>query len=333
MPENEDKATDIRRALRSLFPVYLSAFLLLVGVGLAVTFFGDPRAGLPNVKLDVTVASPKKPQAAPSPVAKADTAPDSGLIEQTDLGPLPKIAADGTTPMRAYAGPEPGPGAKVVIVVGGLGIGTRMTDAALNLLPTGVTLAFSPYGGDVQRWAVNARSRGHEILLAVPMEPYDYPENDPGQYALKVAGGDDANLQRLKWSLTRITGYTGVANMFGERFLTEMPSLSPVMCYLAKRGVLFFDTGSAHNSKAQALSETCKIPYAQAQLRIDAIPSGADIDRQLAALEAMAKSKGVAIGYADLSPVVLERINAWARGLAAKGIVLAPVSAVASAPK
>ena len=29
-----------------------------------------------------------------------------------------------------------------------------------------------------------AREAGHEVLLEVPMEPFDYPDNDPGPQTL-----------------------------------------------------------------------------------------------------------------------------------------------------
>lgn len=330
MADQDENGSVVRGALRSLFPVYLAAFLLLVGVGLAVTFLGDPQAGMPKAGIEVHVAQPAP--AAPPP-AKPVATDDDGLIEKTDLGPLPKIAADGKTPMVAYAGAPPGPGARIAIVIVGLGIGAKETENALAMLPVGVTLAFSPYGGDVQRWALNARSRGHEILVAVPMEPYDFPENDPGQYALRVDGGTEANIQRLNWSLTRMTGYTGVTNLFGERFLTEGDALSPILGYLAKHGLLFFDAGNAPNSKSVAAAEAGGAALVRAETRIDAIAVPSEIDKRLAQLEAEAKAKGVAVGAAALSPVIVERINVWAQTLAAKGIVLAPVSAVLSGAK
>jgi polysaccharide deacetylase 2 family uncharacterized protein YibQ len=53
------------------------------------------------------------------------------------------------------------------------------------------------------------------------------------------------------------------------------------------------------------------------------------IDRNLAALEAVAARRGAAIGLAGPPrPVLLDRIAVWAHGLAARGIVLAPLTAI-----
>ena len=47
-----------------------------------------------------------------------------------------------------------------------------------------VTFAFTPYGTDLERWVARARGEGHEVLLQIGMEPFDYPDNDPGPQTL-----------------------------------------------------------------------------------------------------------------------------------------------------
>ena len=58
-----------------------------------------------------------------------------------------------------------------------------------------------------------------------------------------------------------------------------------------------------------------------------------EIDRRLAELEAVARDRGAALGLAgSVTPVLVERIAAWAQGLDARGLVLAPVSAMIRRP-
>ena len=73
---------------------------------------------------------------------------------------------------------------RIAIVIEGLGIGANSTAEALAKLPAAVTFAFSPYGTDLERWVARARGEGHEVLLQVGMEPFDYPDNDPGPQTL-----------------------------------------------------------------------------------------------------------------------------------------------------
>ena len=84
-----------------------------------------------------------------------------------------------------------------------------------------MTFAFSPYGAEVERLATSARAGGHEILLQAPMEPFDYPDNDPGPQTLLTSLSRDQNLDRLYWLMSRFQGYVGIANMHGRALHLE----------------------------------------------------------------------------------------------------------------
>lgn len=261
---------------------------------------------------------------------------DPALIEQTKDGPLPRIADDGRTPMQAYAPPLPAAalkGKKIAIVITGLGISARATDAALQTLPPGVTLAFAPYAGDVQRWVSEARKLGHEVLLEVPMEPYDFPDSDPGPHTLRPMLSEDGNIERLKWALTRFTGYAGITNLLGGRFLANRDAAAPVMTYLARRGLLFYDGGTTSRSAAAGIASQIKAPYVQSNIMIDSIQSGMEVDQKLSELEARARVTGAATGTGFLYPVTIGRVANWAKGLAGRGFVLVPASAIVGAEK
>jgi len=257
---------------------------------------------------------------------------DPALIEATAQGPLPRIADDGRTPMGAYEPAIPAAALKdkkmIAIVITGLGISARATQAALDGLPPGVTLAFAPYAGDVQRWAGEARKRGHEVLLEVPMEPYDFPDSDPGPHTLRPMLSEEGNIQRLTWALTRFTGYAGVTNLLGGRFLANAEAAAPVMTFLARRGLLFYDSGTTSRSVAEGIAEQTKAPYLQSAVMIDSIQSGMEVDQRLSELEARARVTGAAAGTGFLYPVTIDRVAAWANGLDGRGFVLVPASAI-----
>ncbi|MGA9794854.1 MAG: divergent polysaccharide deacetylase family protein [Rhizomicrobium sp.] len=302
-----------------------------------------PIAGMANAASPAppssTAMTLAPPPAMPAQIAKPIYAgralvADPALIEQTSEGPLPRIADDGRTPMAAYAPPiAAGKGPRIAIVITGLGISAKMTAAAIAGLPAGVTLAFAPYSDDVQRWVNEARQQGHEVLLEVPMEPYDFPDSDPGPHTLRAAASEDTNIGRLKWSLTRITGYAGVTNLLGGRFLGDSNSLEPVMTFLQRRGLLFFDSGPVQRSAAPNVAKNLGAPYVQASSAIDAIQTGMEIDERLSDLETRARANGAAAGSGFLYPVTIERVANWAKGLQGRGFVLVPASAIIGGSK
>ena len=318
----------------------------------APVLFETPPGGIvpailsPAEQAAVAALPPSPPPATPAP-ASVQPAPvilptskaglmvaNPTLLEKTPQGWLPRISTAGLTPMQAYARPSAAAGRpRIAIVIGGLGVSASQTQAAINGLPPAVTLAFVPHFADVQNWVTLARQKGHEVLLQVPMEPYDFPDSDPGEYTLRTASGEEANTKRLTWALTRFTGYVGVTNWLGGRFLSEPGPLEPMMTLLMRRGLLFFDNGAASRSVAPQVAERLGTPFAQATLTIDSSQAPMEIDHRLNDLENEARAKGKAAGSGWRYPVTMERVTLWARGLEGRGFVLVPISAIVAAAK
>jgi polysaccharide deacetylase 2 family uncharacterized protein YibQ len=254
---------------------------------------------------------------------------DQRLLERSRYGMIP-VAADGLKPFNVYAGEaDRAKAAKipvVAIVVGGLGVGAAKTADAIVKLPGAVTLAFTPYGADPTRLAERARMQRHEILLQIPMEPYDYPDNDPGPQTLLTSLAPEQNIDRLYWHLSRFQGYAGIANFMGARFIDSEAVMLPIVREAAKRGLGYFDDGTVPRSVASSLATAQAMPFAKADVSIDAVPTAGEIDRALAKLEALAKERGVAFGVASALPISIERISAWTRSLENRGVMLVPLT-------
>ena len=288
---------------------------------------GQPGA-LPQKKTEL------KSEARPD--TKPDVPVDQRLLEPSPHGAIPKIAPDGARPSDIYARPVKQSGAetpRIAIVIEGLGIGANSTAEALAKLPAPVTLAFAPYGTDLERWVARARRENHEVLLQVGMEPFDYPDNDPGPQTLLASLTPEQNLDRLHWFLSRFQGYVGVTSLMGARFTAADQALGPVIREIGKRGLIYFDDGSSPRSAASQTSGASNVAFARADAVLDAVPTAAEIDNALARLEATARNRGVAIGAASALPVSIERIAQWAKAAESRGIVLVPVSMVANRAK
>lgn len=259
------------------------------------------------------------------------------LVEETQLGPIPRTAPDGTTPFEAYARASvsangSGAEALIAVIVTGMGLNEGGTLDAIERLPDNVTLGFVPYGRNLQRTTNTARTGGHELLLELPLEPFDYPENDPGPQTLLTGQPPRANLDRMFWLLARFGGYIGAINHMGARFTASAQDFNPVMEEMSVRGLGYVDDGSSNRSLAANLAQTNKVPFARANVQIDAVPSRAAINEALSELEKIAKENGQAVGVASALPVSVQAISDWARGLEDRGFLLVPVSAMMRDP-
>ena len=253
---------------------------------------------------------------------------DPRLLEKARYGMIP-MTSDGLKPFTAYAGEADRTKAAkmpvVAIVVGGLGVGAAKTVEAILKLPAAVTLAFTPYGSDPTKLVERARMQHHEVLLQIPMEPYDYPDNDPGPQTLLTTLAPEQNIDRLYWHLSRFQGYAGIANFMGARFVATDTAMLPIVKEAAKRGLGYFDDGTSR-SVAPSLTAAQAVPFAKADLAVDAVPTSGEIDRALGKLEDLAKERGFAVGVASALPISIERIGAWARTLDSHGVLLVPLT-------
>ncbi len=260
--------------------------------------------------------------------------PDRALIEDSPVGPLPMRAADGRRPFDVYARPWSGTrGARVAIVIGGLAVSQTGTQAAIEKLPAEVTLAFASQGNSIGRWMQAARRKGHEILMQAPLEPFDYPNVNPGRNTLTVDASPEENIERLHWTLARTTNYTGIMNYMGARFVADAGAMGPLMAELGKRGLLYLDDGTTARSLAPELALKDRVPFASGDTIIDAERDRGSILKKLDQLEATARAKGFALGTGSAFDMTVDAVASWVAEARKRGIEIVPVSAVAMDPE
>lgn len=356
------EATGLMKVLSQPLVGAGAAFVLFLGSAVSlIALLGDPTAGYPQVRAAIAGPAPPGWRAAvnagraagpelaspeyrltrspePPPLSTATDAlaapgafsggalppaPIAGVSRKTAEGILPVIAPGGLTPARAYARPFKASGRpRVAIVIGGLGLDPELTRQAIESLPPQVTLAFSPYAPNLQDWINRARERGHEILLEAPMEPEDYPENDPGPYTLRARAQPAETVRKLEWILGRATGYFGITNRMGERFVKSPEGMGALSGALRSRGLAFIDTGIASTSGTAEFR-------ASANQALDTVLVPAAIDESLLRVEAAALSRGEGLGIAQAYPLSLRQVASWAGQIEGRGFQLAPASALA----
>ncbi|HWA18934.1 MAG TPA: divergent polysaccharide deacetylase family protein [Devosia sp.] len=351
--------------------------LIIGGAALRILLVSDPNGGRPTTETAINstrnantvagnvaaadatqsatiTAGPEMPVDGPQVTKIGDDVPDGNvamtgdmmfdkdglapaLLEQTDHGAIPRIAADGATPFETYSRPSLTPATAsgkllIAIVVTGLGLNEQGTAAAINGLPQNVSLAFAPYGKGLQRSVADARAAGHEILLQVPLEPFDYPDNDPGPDTLLTGQAPRDNLEKLFTVMGKFGGYVGLMNYMGARFTTSAADFGPMMEELGTRGLGYVDDGSSNRSLAPQLAAANAVQFGRADMALDTNPARAPILEALKALEAKAAERGSAIGVISGLPVSIATVADWAKTAADRNIEIVPVSALMAKP-
>ena len=368
-----DTAVKRPLALRALFWFWGLVLLAAVGGGVTLQVLGPPPHGAPPAAPQAAADHPAvppsaaepphaptadepsaraalPPEAAPAPVISGPPSPrvagapipppDPALLEAMASDPkalLPRIGADGRTPMLAYAAgfdaTDTRPGSRSCSAASGSPKPTRTRRCAV--LPAPVSFAVSPYTLRPDRLLGEIRAAGHEMLIGIPMEPQGYPVNDEGNQALLTGSATEQNEQRLGWTLSRIAGYVGATNALdglrGERYSAASTQMEIVLKQLSERGLMYIDASPA--SSRLPLGTVGRIVTRGIDVIIDEPAVRSEIDLKLQQLEQLARDRGSALGLAGLPrPITLGRLAAWANTLGQRGFALAPVSIVARMP-
>ena len=171
-----------------------------------------------------------------------------------------------------------------------------------------------------------ARAKGHEVLIELPMESGDFNPSEPGADRALKANNAAANMRNLDWLLSRSQGYFGVTNYNGDLFLTRADVAAPVLDKLSKSGLGFVFDGSVSAPSLSALSTSARLPFARGYNLIDPQQNTSIIQSELSRLAAQAQNSGGTIGVGFAYPETISAVKNWASELNSQGLVLAPAS-------
>ena len=267
---------------------------------------------------------------AKKPALRLRSHPDPSLIESNALGPLPIIGEGGRKPWQVYSRPfdQTDTRPRVAIVFVGLGVSAIATKTVLKKIPRPISLTFAPYSRGLKDWISASRAAGHEVLVDLPMEPFEYPKNDPGPYTLLTTLPEDQNNYRLHWVLSRLTGYVGVSTFMGSKFTTKPAKLRPVIKELKTRGLMLLDVRENPLSSAANIAERLKTPSVARDYVIDDTLTQKGIRARLMQTENLATSRGYAVAIARPYPLSIIEIKRWTDQVEDRGLALAPITAI-----
>lgn len=276
---------------------------------------------------------------APAPSAKPVNKPSSDMAAALPRMPIaPRISPIAPAPSPAIVNPArpawqknavaftPPPGRKMIaVVIDDMGVDRARSDRAAAL-PGPLTLAFLPYARGFEAQMAEARARGHEILVHLPMQPLGAA--NPGPDALTVGLTDAEIRRRLAAALDRAALAVGINNHMGSRFTGDLDAMQPVMAELKARGLLFLDSLTTPTSVGPQLAREMAVPYAARDVFLDNDATPAAVRARLAETEAIAQRHGYAVAIGHPHDGTLEALAPWLQEMRGHGLVLVPISAI-----
>lgn len=278
----------------------------------------------------VTESAPpavREPSPLPQSAEPQPTAPPGPSFAPTPQPAEPSPAPEPAWLKNAVASIDPGDRPIIAIVLDDVGAAPLDVPGALGL-PAPVTLSIMTYAPNAAKIASEAHRTGHEIMVHVPMEPINR-DADPGKNALLTNLSADEIARRLDWGLAQFQGYVGINNHMGSKFTQNAAGMRVVLEALKERGLLFLDSRTIANSVGDSLAAEIGVTHLQRDVFLDDVIDAADIMKELARTEAIARKHGVAIAIGHPHRDTVEALRQWIPEARARGFVLVPISQVA----
>jgi polysaccharide deacetylase 2 family uncharacterized protein YibQ len=216
----------------------------------------------------------------------------------------------------------------VAIVIDDLG--RQMAVArALADLPAPLTLSIMPRQAMSREVAALAARKGKEILMHLPMEPKDYPENDPGAGALMSGMSPEEISRVLDADLVTVPGAVGINNHMGSRFTSDTEAMERLMPFLAMRGLFFLDSYTAPDSVAYQKALAAGLKAVRRDVFLDNTDEREAIENQLDELINLALRQGQAVGIGHPRDNTVAVLRDNLDRIESAGVTIVPLSELA----
>jgi len=188
-----------------------------------------------------------------------------------------------------------------------------------------LSVAIIPGLPSTTRTAREARRRGIETLLHLPMEPRE-AEYNPGAGALLTILPPAEIAARIQAAEEAVPEAVGVNNHMGSRFTADRAAMSVLMAELRRRGLFWLDSRTTGATVGKEAAAAAGVPAASRDVFIDAERDPAFIRSQLRKLVALARRRGSAVGIGHPYPETLAALAELRDELADSGVAWVPVS-------
>ena len=166
------------------------------------------------------------------------------------------------------------------------------------------------------------------------MEPFDYPDNDPGPQTLLTSLSRRAESRPPALADEPLPGLCRHRQLHGRALHLDRAGARRRCCKeTARRGLIYVDDGSSPRSLAGQIAGANNLPFAKAEIMLDAVPTPRISTRRWRGSRRWRASTAARSASPRALPASIERIAQWAKAAEGRGIVLVPITAVAIKPK
>lgn len=219
-------------------------------------------------------------------------------------------------------------GVKMAVIIDDFGLHSEELSKRFLNLPFPITAAIIPGKSEVKFLADYAIQQGKDILIHLPMEPKNYPFQDPGPGVILVHHSKkeiETNLQRALKSIPKAVGFN---NHMGSRATEDPEVMHHVLKTIKELDKFFIDSQTTPHSVVLAVAKTLNCPTNVSAGFIDDVDEVRQIEAKLVQYAAMAKKNGSVIFIGHIRKRTLETLTRMIPQLQAEGMQIVSVSSL-----
>jgi len=171
-----------------------------------------------------------------------------------------------------------------------------------------ITFAVLPYLKYSKANALYLHQNQYEVILHMPMEPGDYPKNNPGKGAILSHQNDGEIRSSIDKALRSVPFVKGVNNHMGSKITANRTLMRSVLDELKKRDLFFVDSRTASSSVAFDLAQQMGLTTARRDVFLDSVEDYDFTVKQLREAREVAKSQGLSVVIGHPYPSTLQAL-------------------------
>ena len=223
---------------------------------------------------------------------------------------------------------QPSRGRRVAVIVDELGSRRDVLESLRNL-GRPVAVAILPGRPHSQAIAREASVQGMEILLDLPMEPYRYPQVDPGPGAVLMSAPQGEIRRLVGRHLETLPGVVGVTNHMGSRLTEDRAHMRAILSEVAARRLFLVDAYASNLSVAYDEARAMGVRAARRHIAVQQDRAESAERANWSEVTTWTERHDEAIVIAHGQPQTLQLLREYIPRWETAGLKLVPVSELA----
>ena len=192
----------------------------------------------------------------------------------------------------------------LAIVIDDIGYSLEMLRGFLKL---GRPVNFSVLPGiqHSRESALMIKRAGQEFIIHMPMEPLEYPRENPGPEALLTSFDIGEIRRRVLGYMEGLPGAVGASNHMGSAYTRDPHRMAVVQDLLAERNMFFLNSKTVSTNVPSRIAQTRNYAYLERDVFLDHNLSERAIERSFLQALARAREQGRAIAIGHPHPQTL----------------------------